>query len=66
MILLFTLQYGMPIIYETLHVYLNGRRIELATGEGAGYLLRDGNLHLDVAAPLHPRSHLFFAYRKEE
>jgi hypothetical protein len=57
---------GMPIIYETLHVYLNGRRIELATGEGAGYFLRGGNLHLDVAAPLHPRSHLFFAYRKEE
>ncbi len=57
---------GMPIIYDTLHVYLNGRRIELATGEGAGYLLRGGHLHLDVAAPLHPRSHLFFAYRKEE
>ena len=57
---------GMPILYETLRVFLNGRKIDAATEDGAGYVLRSGRLYLDVAAPLHPDSHIFVTYKRGE
>jgi hypothetical protein len=57
---------GMPLVYETLKVYLNGRKIEAATDDGAGYILKEGKLFLDVAAPIHPQSHVFLTYKRSE
>jgi hypothetical protein len=56
---------GTPLIYDTLQVYLNGRPISETTKDGAGYVLKGDTLYLDVAAPLHPDSHVFIVYRKD-
>jgi hypothetical protein len=56
---------GMPIRWDSLKVFLNGRPIEPTTKDGAGYVLRGGGLFLDVAAPIHPDSHLFAVYRHD-
>lgn len=56
---------GMPIVYDSLRVFLNGRSIDRTTQDGAGYLMKSGSLFLDVAAPIHPNSHLFLYYRRD-
>ena len=56
---------GTPLIYDTLQVYLNGRPISETTKDGAGYVLKGDALYLDVAAPLHPDSHVFIVYKKD-
>lgn len=56
---------GMPMVYDTLRVFLNGRSIDHTTRDGAGYVMRSGSLYLDVAAPIHPDSHLFLYYRRD-
>ena len=53
---------GIPI-FNTFHVYLNGREIQPSSGDGAGFVLKAGGMHLDVAAPIHPQSHIFLSYR---
>lgn len=53
---------GVPI-FQTFKVFLNGREIPISSGDGAGYVLKAGGMHLDVAAPLHPRSHVFMSYK---
>ena len=53
---------GVPV-FNTFKVYLNGREIQLSSGDGAGYVLKAGGMHLDVAAPLHPKSHVFMSYK---
>lgn len=55
---------GTPMIYDTLKVYLNGRAIAETTKDGAGYVLQGETLYLDVAAPLHPKSHVFIVYKQ--
>ena len=56
---------GTPLVYDTLKVFLNGRPISETTKDGAGYVLKGDSLFLDVAAPLHPDSHVFIVYRKD-
>ncbi|GMV40199.1 MAG: hypothetical protein AMXMBFR64_19150 [Myxococcales bacterium] len=53
---------GVPI-FNTFKVFLNGREIPISSGDGAGYVLKAGGMHLDVAAPLHPESHIFLSYK---
>lgn len=53
---------GVPI-FSTFKVFLNGREIPISNGDGAGYVLKAGGMHLDVAAPLHPESHIFLSYK---
>ena len=56
---------GSPLVYDTLKVFLNGRSISETTKDGAGYVLKGNELFLDVAAPLHPDSHVFIVYKKD-
>jgi hypothetical protein len=53
---------GVPI-FSSFKVFLNGREIPISNGDGAGYVLKAGGMHLDVAGPLHPDSHVFLSYR---